>query len=186
MSILLSKISAARNLGRAVRNLRRRENGNATIEFVILFPMLMTLFFVVFETGLVMTRGVMLDRAVDIAMRDLRLGTLSPMTHAGLKTRICQNTVIIADCDNVVLIELRKISTTTWNLFNTNTTCVDRSETVQPVLSFETGLKDEMMLVRVCAVLDPFFPGVGLASRMQLDSTGGYALVAMSAYVNEP
>jgi len=185
----ISPTNPARKLGRAIRRRAGREDGNATIEFVILFPMLMMLFFVVFETGLLMTRGVMLDRAVDISMRDLRLGTLTPMTHAGLKDRICENTVIIADCDNVVLIELRRVSTETWTpLGDGPTVCVDRSEPVDPLLlvNFESGVQNEMMVVRVCAVMDPFFPGVGLAARMQLDSTGAYALVTMSAYVNEP
>jgi len=169
-----------------IRNRWRRENGNATIEFVILFPMLITIFLVVFETGLLMIRGVMLDRAVDVSMRELRLGTLTPMTQQGLKDSICSRTVIISDCGNVVLVELRKISTTTWTPLGGPTTCVDRSETVQPVLAFESGLQNEMMLVRVCAVFDPFFPGVGLAAQMQLDGNGDYALVTVSAYVNEP
>jgi len=187
MTGIISPTDPARKLGRAIRRRAGQEGGNATIEFVILFPMLMMLFFVVFETGLLMTRGVMLDRAVDISMRDLRLGTLTPMTHEGLRDRICENTVIIADCDNVVLIELRRVSTETWTpLGDGPTTCVDRSEPVQPVLAFESGVQNEMMVVRVCAVLDPFFPGTGLAARMQLDSTGAYALVTMSAYVNEP
>jgi len=182
-----------RNLTRVVRRCTvkaranwRRENGNATIEFVFLFPMLIMLFLVVFETGLLMTRGVMLDRAVDISMRQLRLGTLSPMSADGLKNSICANTVIIPDCGNVVLIELRPISKTTWTPLSGATTCVNRSEDVQPVLQFQNGLQNEMMLVRVCAVLNPFFPGTGLAAQMQLDSNGDYALVAMSAYVNEP
>ena len=86
----------------------------------------------------------------------------------------------------MVLLELRPISKDTWTPLEGNTTCVDRTEVVQPVLDFIPGLQNEMMLVRVCAVLDPFFPGAGLAARMQLDASGGYALVAMSAYVNEP
>jgi len=65
-------------------------------------------------------------------------------------------------------------------------TCVDRSADVQPVLEFDSGAANEMMLVRVCAVFDPFFPTTGLAAQMSLDSTGAYALVATSAYVNEP
>jgi Flp pilus assembly protein TadG len=174
-----------RSVSQILRRLRR-EDGNATIEFVLIFPALITLFLMVFETGLLMTRGVMLDRAVDISMRELRLGTLTPMSAAGLKQSICDNSVIIPNCQNVVTLELRPISTATWTPLNDATTCVDRSATVQPALEFTPGIQNEMMLVRVCAVFDPFFPTTGLAARMQLDSTGGYALVAMSAYVNEP
>jgi len=164
----------------------RREDGNATIEFVLLFPAFMTLFLVVFETGLLLTRGVMLDRGVDIAMRELRLGTLNPMTHDGLKAKICQHSVIIPDCADSVLVELRPVSTTTWEPLAGSATCVDRTEDVQPVLDFETGASNEMMLVRVCAVFDPFFPTTGLAAQMKLDDSGAYALVTTSAYVNEP
>ena len=175
-----------RNISRVLRPRLGRENGNATIEFALLFPAFITMFLVVFETGLLLTRGVMLDRAVDISMRQLRLGTLDPMTHDSLKTTICNNSVIIPDCENTVLLELRPISTSTWEPLTDAATCVDRSADVQPVLDFEQGKSNEMMLVRVCAVFDPFFPTTGLAAQMKLDGTGAYALVAMSAYVNEP
>lgn len=164
----------------------RHEEGNATIEFAIIFPALMVLFLMVVETGVLMIRGVMLDRAVDISMRDLRLGTLTPMTHDGLKTSICENSVIIQNCDEVILIELRPVSTATWTPLSGPTTCVDRSQVVQPVLDFIAGSQNEMMLVRVCAVFDPFFPSSQLAAQIKMDDQGGYALVAMSAYVNEP
>ncbi len=170
----------------AGRRALSREEGNATIEFVLLFPALFTLFLMVVESGVLMTRGVMLDRAVDMSMRELRLGTLTPMTPDGLKTSICQKSVIIPDCQNVLSLELRPISTTTWTPLSGATTCVNRDEDIQPVLDFEPGIKNEMMLVRVCAIFDPFFPTSGLAAQIKLDPTGGYALVAMSAYVNEP
>lgn len=174
------------SLPRRLQRRWRREDGNATIEFVLLFPAFMTLFLVVFETGLLLTRGVMLDRGVDVAMRQLRLGTLDPMTHDGLKNEICEQSVIIPDCNNAVLVELRPISKTTWEPLTHSATCVDRTEEVQPVLDFVTGISNEMMLVRVCAVFDPFFPTTGLAASIKLDKSGAYALVTTSAYVNEP
>ena len=171
----------------------RREDGNATIEFVLLFPALMTLFLIVFETGVMLTRGVMLDRGVDIAMRELRLGTLNPMTHGGLKDKICQQSAIIPNCINTVFLELRKISTTTWEPLSQTATCVNRALPIDPSLDFrqlDGGASNEMMLVRVCAVFDPYFPTSGLAAQMKvsgkLDDTNGYALVTTSAYVNEP
>lgn len=164
----------------------RRDNGNATIEFALLFPAFITLFMMVVETGVMMTRGVMLDRAVDMSMRDLRLGLLTPMTHDSLKTDICENSVIIPNCEEAILLELRPISTTTWEPLTDDVTCVDRSKEIQPVLDFEPGVTNEMMLVRVCALFDPFFPTSGLAAQIKIDETNAYALVAVSAYVNEP
>ncbi|MGR3662483.1 MAG: TadE/TadG family type IV pilus assembly protein [Paracoccaceae bacterium] len=164
----------------------RRDNGNATIEFALLFPAFITLFMMVVETGVLLTRGVMLDRAVDMSMRDLRLGLLTPMTHDALKTSICNNSVIIPNCEESILLELRPISTTTWEPLTTDVTCVDRSAEIQPVLEFEAGVTNEMMLVRVCALFDPFFPTSGLAAQIKINEAGEYALVTVSAYVNEP
>lgn len=163
-----------------------REDGNATIEFALIFPVIISLFLMAFELGLLLTRGVMLDRAVDMSMRDLRLGNLTPTNHAELKNRICDRALIIPDCQNVVLIELRPIADDTWEPLGTDVTCVDREEEIDPVVEFEIGSKHEMMLVRVCALFDPFFPTTGLAAQMKLDNSGAYALVAASAYVNEP
>ena len=175
-----------RNMAQRFKGRLTREDGNATIEFVFLFPALITLFLMVVEAGVIMTRGVMLDRGVDISMRLLRLGALVPMDHDTLKTEICNNAMIIPDCLNSVLIELRPIDKTTWTPLSGATTCIDRTEEIDPVLEFTAGVANEMMLVRVCAVYDPFFPTTGLAAQMQLDASGAYHLVAMSAYVNEP
>jgi len=41
-------------------------------------------------------------------------------------------------------------------------------------------------LIRVCAVFKPVFPSTKLGIRLARDELGGYALVASSAYVNEP
>ena len=72
-------------------------------------------------------------------------------------------------------------------------TCVNRALPIDPSLDFrqlEGGASNEMMLVRVCAKFDPYFPSSGLAAQMKLDDkiddTGGYALVTTSAFVNEP
>lgn len=164
----------------------RRDNGNSTIEFALLFPAFLTMFMMVVETGVLLTRGVMLDRAVDMSMRDLRLGLLTPMTHDALKTSICNNAVIVPDCEEAILLELRAISTTTWEPLTNDVTCVDRSLEIQPALDFEAGVTNEMMLVRVCALFDPFFPTSGLAAQIKIDDTNAYALVTVSAYVNEP
>lgn len=164
----------------------RVDRGAATVEFALLFPAFMTIFLMSVELGVLLTRKVMLNRGVDISMRELRLGTLSPMTHEGLKKAICNNAAIIPDCLNAVLIELNPISTTTWAGMTNAATCVDRTQTVQPVLQFQTGASNELMMVRVCAVFDPYFPTGALASSMQLDASNAYAMVTTSAYVNEP
>ena len=51
----------------------RCEDGAATLEFALSVPVLITIFMASFESGLLMTRSIMLEQAVDITMRELRL-----------------------------------------------------------------------------------------------------------------
>ncbi len=174
---------------RHITNWRRRtkqEDGNATIEFVILFPVVMFLFLSAFEIGIFLTRAVLLDRAVDINVRTLRLGTMSPMTSEELKRRICNDALIFPDCMNAMMVELVPISTDTWSFPAEQITCVNRDEDIQPVVEFTPGTENEIMLVRACAVLDPFFSTTPFVMEMPLDASGGYAISAASAFVNEP
>ncbi len=175
----------ARLLGRAKR-LWRRESGSATVEFVILFPMFIVIFLSAFESGMLMVRQVMLDRALDMTVRGLRLGTLSPPSQAELKANICSRAAIIPDCMNSLLVELRPVDKITWQTPNPAATCVDRTGTINPVVTVQGGGDNEMMIVRVCAVFDPFFPTSGLGLQLAKDASGAYALVSTSAFVNEP
>lgn len=179
-------IKAVTSLARGLGRLRRRQNGNATIEFVILFPVFMTLFVSSFELGILMTRQVMLERAVDLTVRDLRLGKWPTITADILKTSICEDAEIIPDCDNVLMLEMLPVQKPAWNLPNPAATCVDRSAAVQPVVTFQDGPENEMMMIRACVMIDPFFPGTGLALKMQENVGDGFALVSTSAFVYEP
>ncbi|MBS9717900.1 TadE/TadG family type IV pilus assembly protein [Pseudohalocynthiibacter aestuariivivens] len=171
---------------RLIRRFRRSEKGNATIEFVLVFPIFIYIFMSAFESGLLAVRHVMLERALDLTVRDLRLGNLTGPTHDELKTLICNRATILPDCMNALQLELRPVSTTTWSPLGSNATCVDRSGTITPVVAFDGGGDNEMMLVRACAIFDPIFTGNGMGFHMRVDHTGGYALVSTSAFVNEP
>jgi len=174
---------------RLIKSLKRaftREDGSATIEFVILFPAILTLFFSAFEVSIYLTRSVLLDRALDLNVRLLRLGTLAPATQDELKRRVCNDALIFKDCPNAISIELTEVSTQTWALPQGNVACIDRDADVQPAVDFNFGRRNEIMLVRACAVLDPFFGTTPLVMDLPLDATGGYAVVAASTFVNEP
>lgn len=183
---------AARRLWRALGRVRRgagglgREDGAVTVEFVLYFPLFAAVFLWAFESGLLTLRQVMLDRGVDISVRNLRLGLWDDPTPEMLREAICQNSVIIADCDNVLLLELLPIDADTWALPAPGATCVNRDEDVQPVTTFVAGGLNQPMLVRACAIVDPIFPGTGLGQALAVDSSGGYAIIAASAFVNEP
>jgi len=176
-------------LGALAGRVRRRllaEDGTLTADFVIVFPVIMMVFLGSFEAGMLMTRSVMLERAVDLSVRDLRLGLVENPTHDQIRDDICSHMIVMPGCSEALMLELRPVSTTTWNVFDGPATCVNRGEEVQPVTTWLQGESNEMMLVRACAVFDPFFPTSAWGLNLPLDASGGYQLVAMSAFVNEP
>ncbi|TCO72867.1 TadE/TadG family type IV pilus assembly protein [Rhodovulum euryhalinum] len=164
----------------------RREDGTASIEFVLTFPIVFSMFLMSLESSILMTRQMLLDHALDESMRGIRLGQYPGLDHDMFKDIICSQAHLFPDCPNVIRVELTPVSKTTWNLPDAAATCVDRSAPIQPVTNFAQGPQNSLMMVRACVVVDPFFPGVGLGLRLHEDPRDGYALVATSAFVNEP
>jgi hypothetical protein len=173
-------------LCRRLRRRLRREDGNATVELVLLLPVYVAILFTGIEAGLLMTRQVMLERAVDLSLRDLRLGQMEDPSAARLRDAICANTVVIRDCQNALLLELRPIDTTSWAGLDDPVACVNRDEPIQPVTQFHTGGENQLMLVRACVVLDPVIPTSTLALALPRDPSGGVRVLAESVFVNEP
>ncbi|QDC10222.1 pilus assembly protein [Oceanicola sp. D3] len=176
----------ASKLAARLLRFRRREEGNTTIEFVILFPIFIIIFMSCFELGMLMTRQVMLERALDLSVRDLRLGHWKPPTHDELKKALCDRAGVIPDCLNSMLIELQPVSKTTWTPLPPQATCVDKSAPIQPVTTFNGGNENQMMIVRACAVTKPWFVATALGLKLPLVDGENYAIVSSSAFVNEP
>ena len=164
----------------------RREDGTASIEFVMAVPVLMTIFMASFESGLLMTRSVMLERAVDITMRELRLGHYVNPDATLLKAEICKRTVIFDDCAANIRLELIQVDKTTWRLPTSSTACINRDEEFQVPDTFMNQTEHDMMLMRVCVRQDLMFPTSGLGLKLATDSQGGFGLIAISAFVIEP
>ena len=80
-----------------LRRFRRSEEGNGTIEFVLFVPFFLALFLSSFELGMLLARNVMLDRGLDIAVRQVRLGQMDPVNHDNMKAAVCDAAVIIPD-----------------------------------------------------------------------------------------
>lgn len=164
----------------------RREDGNSTIEFVILFPVFMVIFMSAFEIGLLMVRQVMLDRATDVVVRALRIGDWDNPTYEQVKNTICDQALILPECYDNLRLNLSPVAKETWDFTPGATLCVDKEEEIQPVVNFEVGIQHEMMLVQVCALQQPLFPLTGLGLRLQKVSGDYYAIMTQSAFVNEP
>jgi len=164
----------------------RREDGTASIEFVIFIPVVVMIFMASVESGFYMAKHVMMERGLDMVMRDVRLGKISPVSQTTLRTKICEATPFLSNCENILKIELRPVSTATFALPSTSTPCVNRGSAVQPAVTFTPGGSNEIMIVRVCAIQDPMFPTTGVGLRLRADAQGGYKMIATSFFVNEP
>ena len=173
----------------ALKRLRqrlRREDGTASMEFVLVVPLFITIFMASFESGLMMVRSILLDQSVDMTMRELRLGHYPMVDQDTLRTEICSRTIIFANCEDNMLIELERIDTVAWNIPGTPTQCINRDEVIEPVVALQIGQQNDVMLVRICVIEDAIFPTTGIGLGLSTDSQGGYALISRSAFVIEP
>jgi Flp pilus assembly protein TadG len=175
-----------RNIKARLRAFGRAESGVASVEFAITFPVILFLFFWAIELGVLMTKTVLLEHALDVTMRDLRLGRIPNPTSAKLKEEICDQLGLIKNCQANMTLELQPVSKTTWAMPHNSVTCVDRDEAIQPSVTFDMGKENEVMLVRACIIVDPLLPGTGPFATLQRDHTGGFTMSALSAFVNEP
>ena len=169
-----------------LRKALRRDNGTASVEFVMAVPVILTIFMASFEAGFFMIRSVMLEQAVDMTMRDVRLGHFPTVDAATLKDAICERIIMFSNCQANMMIEMERVTTDTWTLPNDLTSCVNRNENTEPAVEMQIGQQNEMILVRACIMQDALFPSTGIALELPLDNAGGYALFSKSAYVVEP
>lgn len=169
-----------------LRQFHRAEAGSSTIEFVIIFPAFFTFFLSTFELGMLETRHVMMDRGLDIAVRKIRLGQLEPVTHEGFKQAVCNAAAIIPDCMNQIKLEMRRLDPFAWVAIPPVADCVDRNDANIAVREFTPGASNELMLIRACALFDPYFPTTGLGASLPRVSGGAYGLISAASYVIEP
>ncbi len=164
----------------------RSEDGVATVEFAITFPIFMFVLASGVEMGVATLQHSMLERAVDMTVRDIRLGTGTAPQHDEIKALICDRAGFIEDCSTNLRLEMLQVDPRNWTEIPTEADCTDQSEEVVPVRSFVNGLENELMIIRACAKISPIFPTSGVGAAVVKDEAGQYALVSTSAFVQEP
>lgn len=166
----------------------RNDRGSASVEFVLVFPVYLALMLMSIELGFITLRHTLLERGLDMAVRDIRLGTgvIPQPTHANIKQSICNNSLMILDCENSLKLEMRSADLRSYNSLDTTADCTDKAEQTDPVYNVVPGQQNELMLLRACLKYDPLFPDDFLGSALDKDSSGQAAIVAMTAFVQEP
>lgn len=166
---------------------RHCENGNATVEFAIVFPAMIAMLLAGAELGMVSLRHSMLERAMELTVRDIRLGTGDAPQHDQIKTAICGRATFIENCSSNLRLEMVRVDPRNWKGINNNPDCTDKSENAKPVRNFNNQAQaNDMMILRACAKITPIFPTTGLGKSVIKDAAGQFALVSMSAFVQEP
>ena len=170
-----------------LRRFRKSEDGHAVVEFAITFPAMLMLLLSGVEMGMVSLQHAMLERAMDMTVRDIRLGTGTVPQHDEIKDLLCERAGFIDNCRENMLLQMVQVDPRDWVPLSESANCTDKSEEVAPKIDFKNDAKEnDLMILRACAKIDPVFPTAGLGKNMVKDGAGQYALIAVSAFVQEP
>ena len=173
------------------------ERGTATIEFVLIVPIVLTVFFASFESSFFMIKSVMLERSVDMVVRDIRLGNLDGMNHRTLKQRFCQTAALTdaASCVDKMRIWMQPINTATFVMQTPERHCMDKSANIDPLVDppateFAYGTDNDIMLLHICLLEEPLFPTTIVGAALVANNGNGddenYGIIVNSVFVNEP
>ncbi len=177
-----------------LRQFRNDEAATASMELVIVFPILMLLFIAAFETAMILTRQVMLERTLDMSVRVLRLAQ-GVITNADeVRTTMCANTSLLPNCEDLLEIDLQIVDRDTYVLPADDQICAQRGNEmiVRPDNHFQFGVdnlndaNNDFLLIRTCMVVDRILPISGFGLNLARDDSGGLHMIASTIFVVEP
>jgi hypothetical protein len=161
-----------------MRRFFRSDRAAVTAEFVIGFPVLFLMFLVTIELTFLMVRSTLLQQALEVTMRDVRLGNIVNPTVIELEEEVCSK-ISVPDCDSSMVLEFTRIDQATFAMPASQAPCTRRSPEIMQARASEvyfTGAQNELMVVRACLVVDTVTPMMGDA----------FEIFARTAFVNEP
>lgn len=178
----------------ALRRFLADEGGSATIEFLLVFPIVFTVFTASVESSMYMAKYVMFERSVDLVVRGLRLGVFSTLTHQQLKQKICEGGMMVSNkaaCMNAMKIWMQPINTGDFAMGSTAKVCVDKASDINvtdpPANEYAAGTDNDIMLLRICMKEWPMFPTSAISVKMPSDpADGSVSMIVTSVFVNEP
>lgn len=174
-----------------LRRLRRDQSAVAALQFIVLTPFLVFLFTFATDFGMAMTRSAMLERAVDLESRNVRVGLRAADDYDGIRRGICARTRLISNCLTRVKLEVRAMGYEEWKGLRRDADCESLStlDVTEPE-NFDVAGENQLVVIRACAKFEAISPAGGFAQAMLTDGKGGfhrfYQLTATNAYVMEP
>ncbi|NRA87158.1 MAG: pilus assembly protein [Rhizobiales bacterium] len=177
------------SLKNMLRAFQRDKKGATAVEFAILAPVFFTLFFSIFEAGYLFSKVAMLDYAVSKVAKQIYIGAANRgvVTYEDIEKLLCDNVVIGGkNCTKDLHIELVIVEDLT-DFPDKNVVCQDsQGENINPIISFNGGVGVNVMFMRVCLMTNILVPGLGLGLQLPKTDANRYAIVATTAFVNEP
>jgi len=175
-----------------LRRFLRDQEGGTVVELALYLPVFMALIFGTFEAGWLMTRYMWIERGMDIAMRDVRLGNIpdSERNYDAIRDRICSHIGGIEDCSDRIVLMSRSYevdATIDESVPDCRDVAGESNGTATFVEDSQFSLADESLLtvLKMCVVVDPLIPNFGLALLLPLQN-GRYEIRAASAFLSEP
>ena len=169
-----------------IRRILRDTSGSASVEFVLMVPVVLMFGAFSIELGAVTLRSTMLERGLDIAVREVRLGNGAVLAHDDLKKMICERTLFIPNCQSKLRLEMRPTSIRDFTPLDPVPDCVDAGDPGKPLRDFEFGGQNRLTLMRACVKYTPIFPRFALGNALTSDANGDATMVATTSFVQEP
>lgn len=169
-----------------IARMRGEETGSASVEFALMFPVFFMFMVFSIELGMITLRHALLERALDLTVRAVRLTTGEEWKHDDIKNGLCQVSLLGSACLTDLKLEMKKTDIRNFNGLDPVADCTDRSETAAPVYKFTNGDSNDLMLIRACLKYDPLFPQAVFGKVINKDSNGQGMIVSVSAFVQEP
>lgn len=145
-------------------------------------PIFLALVFSFFESGWLMTRTIMQDAALERVIRGLRIDQDTTVTSNGLKRDLCERSLIFEDCEANTMVEMVTLRSDSDRIPDRPPSCRHAGQTPP----FVPGGQSDFIFIRVCTVVRPLTPLIGLAVALPDERSGAFGIVSLSGFVNEP
>ncbi|WP_238367023.1 TadE/TadG family type IV pilus assembly protein [Mesobacterium pallidum] len=169
-----------------MRRFGKDERGSFSVEFAFYFVALFMLLATGVEMAHMSLRRAMLERAVDLSVRDIRLATGMPPTYEEVRAEICAAASIVGNCSQNLMLEMVQVDPRDFQRLPADAQCRNAQEAPKPVRKFDPGQDNDLMLIRACLKFNPVFPTSGLAARLPQDADGYASLIVTASFVQEP
>jgi hypothetical protein len=178
----------ALSLRNRIKDYWRDESATATLELVIMFPLMMIVFIAAFESAMILTRQIMLERTLDMSVRVLRLAQGVITDADEVRDSMCANTTLLPNCEELLTIDLQLVDRTTYDMPSNDEVCAGRGNdiVIAPDNEFDIGGSNDFLMIRTCLIVDRILPFSGFALNLTRDDSGGMHMMATTIFLNEP